>query len=44
MKYKYPKLIFIIDLVPTRQEMREEQLEVAPVMDLVAPYSQKTDT
>ena len=40
-------LIFIVGLVPPRQEMRGKHLDVAPVTNLVAlvaPYSQKTDT
>ena len=37
-------LIFIVGLVPPHQEMRGKHLDVAPVTDLVAPYSQKTDT
>ena len=36
--------MFIIDLVPPRQEMRAEKLDVAPVMDHVSPHSQETDT
>ena len=36
-------IIFIVGLVPPRQE-RGERLDVAPVIDLVAPHSQETDT
>ena len=40
-------LIFVVGLVPPRQEMSGKHLDVAPVTNLVAlvaPYSQKTDT
>ena len=37
-------MIYIVGLVPLLQEMRGEKLNVAPAIDLVAPYSQKTDS
>ena len=37
-------MIYIAGLVPLLQEMRGEKLNVAPAIDLVAPYSQKTDS
>ena len=37
-------MIYIVGLVPLLQEMRGKKLNVAPAIDLVAPYSQKTDS
>ena len=37
-------LIYIVGLEPPLQEMRGEKLDVAPVIDLLAPYSQKRDS
>ena len=37
-------MIYIAGLVPLLQEMRGDKLNVAPAIDLVAPYSQKTDS